>query len=72
MHFVYVLYWSSYFSRNVENLSPPLPNPLLLGEGSGFIFFAERGFDFSPFPPLSSSPFRGDDFGLRFLFTEGG
>jgi hypothetical protein len=33
-----------YFSRDVENLSPnlspPLPNPLLKGEGSGFIFFS--------------------------------
>jgi len=33
----------------MENLSPPLPNPLLLLRGKRITFLAERGFEFSPF-----------------------
>jgi hypothetical protein len=40
-------------------LSPPLANPLLAGEGSRFIFLAERGFDFPPSHP-SLSPLKGE------------
>jgi|ERR687885_150176 hypothetical protein len=37
------------WKTSLENLSPPLANPLLLGEGSGFIFFRREVLNSPPF-----------------------